>query len=241
MKKKLILLMVALSTLCACDSEMMTEEQIETQSLAASKVEKGYFSEMYLPKGYSDLGIVPQDAQAKMSDEEKNFWSEMSKTFYIDYSVLENTVYTRDKKKYMDRLRKHCELLKNNGKTGVLLYVPVRNMEKRKIQRMKTSSETTPVPETYYLEKPAGTFNDDLIIYVRLSYSRDKKNKVCIESGPTVEGHGTVYQLISGTTELTSWSDNFRSYDVICTITNPKIENYKPAIWIGYVTFDFTK
>ena len=78
MKKKVLMMMVALATLCACDSEMMTEEQIETQSLAASKVEKGYLSEMTLPKGYSDLGIVPQDAQAKMSDEEKNFWSEMN-------------------------------------------------------------------------------------------------------------------------------------------------------------------
>ena len=63
--KKLILLMVALPALCACDSEMTTEEQIETLSLAASKVEKGHLSEMNLPKGYSDLGIVPQDAQAK--------------------------------------------------------------------------------------------------------------------------------------------------------------------------------
>ena len=40
MKKKVLMMMVALATLCACDSEMMTEEQIETQSLAASKVEK---------------------------------------------------------------------------------------------------------------------------------------------------------------------------------------------------------
>ena len=184
MKKKLILLMVALSTLCACDSEMTTEEQIGTQSLAASKVEHMGMKGMFIPQGYSPLGSIPQDALSKMSEDEKNFWSEMSKTFYIDYSVLDNVAYTKDKKKFMQRWREHVIFLKDNGIESSIMIIPSSRKKMHKITRMKTSSETiddsfddTEVKEDF--DKTVYTYND-LHYCPRNSFNISKSNKLIV-------------------------------------------------------------
>ena len=77
-----------------------------------------------------------------MSEDEKNFWSEMSKTFYIDYSVLDNVAYTKDKKKFMQRWREHVIFLKDNGIESSIMIIPSSRKKMHKITRMKTSSET---------------------------------------------------------------------------------------------------
>ncbi len=181
MKKKVLMMMVALATLCACDSEMMTEEQIETQSLAASKVEKANQLVLPIPEGYSALGIIPKDALAKMSAEEKAFWEEMSKTFYIDYSVLENVAYTKDKKNFMQRWKHHIAYLKEKGIVSSFLVIPSMQNTKHRLTRLKTSAEISAskmkkINETVYSYM-------DLTLNVVMSYYK-KNESIIVESGP---------------------------------------------------------
>lgn len=145
MRKKLFVF-AALLTFAACSNQEELDEKVIVENknpLTRTISDTKIVDETLM--GYSDLGIIPDSAKAKMDNHEYELWNKIGQKMYINYSFLDEFFYKENKQSIMAEMDYYYQDFL--CKTDTVFYLFFAELQKasqhikRKVTRDEGSSD----------------------------------------------------------------------------------------------------